>query len=81
MDANDQRAAERVSETVHRTQSIAALMIGLDLARASALAESGGRVTRVERQDGQRFALLANYRTNRIDLTLKNGIVVAARVG
>jgi hypothetical protein len=72
---------KRFSEAFQHTEAIAATLIGLDEVTATTVAEREGRITRVERRDGERLSLRADFRINRIDLTVENGVVVATRVG
>jgi len=64
-----------------RTREVAATLIGLDETTANATAERAGMTTRVASRDGRRLALRSDRRSNRIDLFIENGKVVATRVG
>jgi hypothetical protein len=74
-------APNAVLDMIKRAESVASTLIGLDEAQAKAVAANAGMTTRVERRDGERFALRMDFRPQRIDLTVESGTVAATRVG
>jgi hypothetical protein len=64
-----------------RTEAVAATLIGLDEASATAAAEAAGCTVRVARRDGTPFVLTMDYRPSRINLTIDAGHVTATDVG
>jgi hypothetical protein len=71
----------RFAELTHRTEAVAMLLVGLPEDDAVAQAAEHGCITRVELRDGKGLPLRADRRSNRIDLTIEDGVVVATRVG
>jgi hypothetical protein len=65
--AVDQQAAER--------------LVGLTEEEATKLAESNGWAVRVVSRDGESFPITMDYRTDRVNLTVENGVVTAVSVG
>jgi len=64
-----------------RTREVAATLIGLDETAAVAAAERVGITTRVALRDGTGMSLRRDRRSSRINLSIKNGRVVATSVG
>ncbi|MEM7274518.1 MAG: hypothetical protein AAF547_15640 [Actinomycetota bacterium] len=56
-------------------------VVGLSEEEAIALVRSLGRAVRVAERDGEPMALTMDYRPERVNLTIVNGIVTAARSG
>lgn len=55
--------------------------VGLSAKEAKALARDQGQTTRVAGRDGECFALTLDYRSDRVNLYLEQGVVVAATIG
>lgn len=56
-------------------------IIGLDVSTAVDMIEEAGCKHRIEHEDGQSFMLTMDVRMDRINLSVKNGIVVSSRRG
>ena len=50
-------------------------LIGLPIHQARSICADSGCTLRVQAQDGQRFIVTADYRTNRINVEVDNGII------
>jgi hypothetical protein len=55
--------------------------IGLSAPAAKQLAAEQERTTRIAGRDGECFALTMDYRSDRVNLYLEDGLVVAATIG
>ncbi|MEK7640657.1 MAG: hypothetical protein AAB389_01525 [Patescibacteria group bacterium] len=56
-------------------------LIGMQEADAIAAIKAAGMRPRVTARDGENYMLTADYRTDRINLCIKNGMVVRADIG
>jgi hypothetical protein len=64
-----------------RTEAVAATLVGLDEAGATAAAEAAGCAVRVGWRDGTPFVLTMDYQPSRINLTIDAGRVTGTDVG
>jgi len=55
--------------------------IGLTEAQANTLAQENGYTTRVMSRNGERFCGTADMQMRRVNLTIENDLVTAAKVG
>lgn len=60
---------------------ISAALVGLTKEQAEAAAAKAGYTVRVTQEDGQMFPMTMDYRTNRINIEVEDGVVTAASVG
>ena len=56
-------------------------LVGLSEEEATKVATGNGWAVRVAERDGESFMLTTDYRTDRVNLTVKNGRVTAVTVG
>jgi major membrane immunogen (membrane-anchored lipoprotein) len=56
-------------------------LVGLTKAQAEEAAEAAGYTVRVTMEDGQMFPMTMDYRTDRINIEVENGVVTRAFVG
>ena len=66
---------------IARTQSIANQMIGMTIDEATSLAEGSQLIVRIVEQDGESFMVTMDFRTNRVNLVIENGVVTRVSVG
>jgi hypothetical protein len=63
------------------TNAQAATLVGMKKEDAISCISSMKGVHRIAQEDGQDFALTRDYRVDRVDLTIKKGIVTKTTVG
>ena len=56
-------------------------LVGLTEAEASKVAMGNGWTVRIAMRDGEGFMLTTDYQTNRVNLTVANGVVTAVTIG
>jgi hypothetical protein len=56
-------------------------IIGLDVHTAVDMLEEAGLTYRIEHEDGQSYMLTMDVRMDRINLSIKNGMVIGSRRG
>lgn len=66
---------------VERTRAFADTLIGMNIDEAEMLAASKGFITRIVERDGESFIVTMDYRTNRVNLTVKNDIITETFIG
>ena len=64
-----------------QTEEFAATIVGKSDAEAKAATEAAGLTYRVVMVDGQPRAVTMDYRPDRVNVSLKDDVVVAATVG
>ena len=71
----------RFAELARVTETIAAMLVGLDESTAEAVAEERGCTFRVVRRDGVSLPVTMDLRSKRIDAMVESGRVTAVDVG
>jgi hypothetical protein len=56
-------------------------LIGKPLLEASSLIEDQEMISRITKKDGYSFVVTRDYKTNRVNLSIENNIVVEASIG
>ncbi len=56
-------------------------IIGLDVSTVVDMIEEAGLKHRIEHEDGQSYMMTMDHRMDRLNLSIKNGIVVNSRRG
>jgi hypothetical protein len=62
-------------------EELDATYVGLTKDEAIAAAEEAGVPWRIEREDGEEFALTMDYRPDRVNFSVEEGVITAVRAG